>query len=344
MSKMKRVLIVAVVLVLVSGGTAAWWVGHHREGNGAQLTLYGNVDLRQVQLAFDASGRIESMPVQEGQRVKKGELLARLDTRRLQENLKQAQAQVQAQQEVVNRLEAGTRPEDIRKARADLDLAKAQRINARLSFNRISDLAKREMASRQQRDDAEAALNVANAKVKAAKAALELALAGPRKEDIAAAKASLQADQAKLGLAKTNLQDSDLYAPASGIIQNRLLEPGDMASAQNPVYTLALTQPLWVRAYVDEPDLGKLTEGMPVTVSTDSFPDKRYAGWVGYISPTAQFTPKTVESPGIRTDLVYEIRVYVCDDGGELRLGMPATVHVDLSQKGKNGVQDCGRS
>ena len=105
-----------------------------------------------------------------------------------------------------------------------------------------------------------------------------------------------------------------------------------MASPQTPVLTLALTNPVWVRAYVPESDLGKVSLGMHAEVATDSFPGKRYRGWIGFISPTAEFTPKSVETPELRTRLVYRMRVYVCDPQDELRLGMPATVTIPLQQ------------
>ena len=132
-----------------------------------------------------------------------------------------------------------------------------------------------------------------------------------------------------MALARRNLKDAFLYSPTDGIVQDRILEVGDMASPQRPVFTIALVDPLWVRAYVSEPDLGKIREGMTATVTTDSFPDKRYEGRIGYISPSAEFTPKPVETTEVRTKLVYQVRVFVKDPNGELRLGMPATVTID---------------
>ena len=120
--------------------------------------------------------------------------------------------------------------------------------------------------------------------------------------------------------------------PSDGIVQDRILERGDMASPQQPVFTIALINPLWVRAYVDETDLGKIRPGMKARVTTDSFPGKQYDGWIGYIAPTAEFTPKSVQSPQLRTSLVYQVRVYVKNHQNELRLGMPATVIIPLDQ------------
>jgi HlyD family secretion protein len=154
---------------------------------------------------------------------------------------------------------------------------------------------------------------------------------GPRKEDIAAGKAKLQAYEADLALARRELADARLYAPTNGVIRDRILEPGDMASPQKPVFTLALDDPLWVRAYVAETDLGKIRLGMKAEVTTDSYPGKRYDAWIGFISPTAEFTPKSVETAEVRTKLVYQVRAFVRNPEGELRLGMPAVVTIPLN-------------
>ena len=142
----------------------------------------------------------------------------------------------------------------------------------------------------------------------------------------------LKVDEAQLALAAEVLKDTELHATADGIIRNRILEPGDMVTPQTPVLTLALTNPVWVRTYVPETVLGKLALGLSADVSTDSYPGKTYRGWVGYISPTAEFTPKNVETPELRTRLVYQVRVYVCNPDNELRLGMPATAAIPLDQ------------
>lgn len=297
-----------------------------------ELVLHGNVDIRQVELAFNGNERIADIMVKEGDRVRKGQLLATLDTVRLSHEVAQAEAQVKAQKEVLAALVAGTRPEDIRKARADVAAAEAQEKNAEIVFRRKGRLAEEDLISKQERDDAKAAADYAAAQLKAAKEALALAVAGPRKEDIAAARETLMAYKAAFSVAKRNLEYARLYAPSDGVIQTRILEPGDMASPQTPALTLALTDPIWVRAYVPEPDMGKIRLGMSAEVTTDSYPGKRYKAWIGFISPTAEFTPKSVETSEVRTSLVYQVRVYACNPGNELRLGMPATVIVPLHQ------------
>ena len=329
---MKKRILLLVVLVLAAGAGVGFWLYERSraEPNPNRLLLYGNVDIREVALAFNNTEHIAEILVEEGDRVQQGQLLATLKKARLNAELATAQAGVAAQQATLARLLAGTRPEQIRKVRADLAARQAELVDAKQRFRRADNLFKKKMASAQERDDAEARLNLAQAEVKAAGEELALALAGPRVEDIDAARATLNAQEARLELAEVVLKEADLYAPHDGIIRDRIQEPGDLASPQRATLTLALTNPVWVRAYAPETALGRLKPGMRASITTDSYADKVYDGWVGFISPTAEFTPQTVETPDLRTKLVYQVRVYACNADDELRLGMPATVTIRL--------------
>jgi HlyD family secretion protein len=302
-----------------------------------QLDLHGNVDLRQVNLPFNDNERIAAVLVQEGDRVQKGQVLARLDTSRLEPQVAQIEAQAASQRAVVERFHNGNRPEEIAQARANLQSAVADAANAHQQDQRLANAARSTAGrdvSQQDLDNAKAAMDVADAKVAVNQKALELEVAGPRKEDVAQAEAQLRADDAQVALLRQELADAQLVAPCDATVRTRLMEPGEMASPQTPVYSLAITDPKWIRAYVDEPNLSKVHPGMIATVTTDSFPDRPIDGWVGFISPIAEFTPKDVQTEELRTSLVYEIRVFVKDPGDELRLGMPVTVHLSLKQSG----------
>ncbi len=327
----RLIVAVAVVLVAVVAGLAYWWL--HGSRAGGELTLYGNVDIWEVQPAFHDTGRVVQMPVVEGQRVRKGELIARMDPSRYVARLADATHRAANLEAVFLRLEHGSRPQEIARARAAMEALRALYENARTNYARTLALVPQGIASTQEGDDARAQLRAARGNYDAALQAYRLAVEGPRHEDIVAARSAYRAAQAAAALAARELADTRLYAPASGVIEDRILEPGDMASPGTPVYTIALTSPLWVRAYVPEPDLGKIAPGMRAVITTDSFPGRRYRGWIGYISPTAEFTPKTVETPQLRTQLVYQVRVYACNAHGELRLGMPATVTIDLMHR-----------
>ena len=330
---MKRKILFALLAIAVLAGGAFYWHRSHRQkASTTTLALYGNVDIRQVQLAFNASDRIDRMLVREGDAVRQGQLLATLDSTRLEQNVALLEAQLAAQQQVVARLRRGNRPEEIQKARADAEAARIDARNAERTYRRLADLVARQFVAQQQADDAKAASDAAQARYEAAQATRHLQEMGPRVEDIAAAQATLKANEAALAMARKQLADGSLYAPADGVIQDRILEPGDMASPQLSLYTLALTDPIWVRAYVPGPDLGKIYSGMRAEVSTDSYPGKRYRAWLGYISPSAEFTPKSVETSDVRSNRVYQVRVFVCNPQNELRLGMPATVFIPLDQ------------
>jgi HlyD family secretion protein len=325
------------VLLLVAAGAAAWlWWFNHKETVSDQLLLHGNVDLRQVQLSFNNSERIARVLVQEGDRVRQGQVLAQLDTSRLGLQTAQVEAQTAAQRQVVARLRNGTRPEEIAQARANVDSAKADTVNARQQYERVRsamEASAGRAVKQQDVDNAKAALQVAEAKLIVNQRALELAVAGPRKEEIAEAEAQLRANESQLGLLRQQLKDAQLLAPMDAVVRTRILEPGEMVTPQKPVFSLAVTDPKWVRAYVSEPDLGKVRSGMAASVMVDSFPSRRFEGWVGFVSPVAEFTPKAVQTEELRTSLVYEVRVFVKDPSDELRLGMPATVYLALDRQ-----------
>jgi HlyD family secretion protein len=335
----RRSLIALLLAAAVAAAGLAWWLAH-RKSPPQELVLYGNVDLRQVQLAFNNSERIAEVLVQEGDRVRKGQLVAGLDTCRLEPQLAQAEAQAAAQRHVVERLHNGSRLEEIAQARANVESAKADAANARRLYERLRMLVATHAASQEDFDNTATALNMAEARFAVNQKALDLAVAGPRKEDIAQAEAQLRANEAQLALLKQQLADAKLLAPGDAVVRTRLLEPGEMSSPQRPVFALAITDPKWVRAYVSEPDLGKVHPGTAASVAVDSFPRRRFEGWVGFISPVAEFTPKPVQTEELRTSLVYEIRVFVKDPSDDLRLGMPATVYLPLNQQGSQAPKE----
>lgn len=327
---MKRILPIA--LLAVAAIAVAWWFAS-RHGTQPGLVLYGNVDLRQVDLPFNASERVTAVLVQEGDHVKQGQLLAQLDMTRLQPQVAKAEADVAAQQQVVNRLHAGSRPQEIAEARANVESTKADAANARSQYDRLLALfqsSSGRAVSHQDIDSAKAAVDVAEAKLAVNRKALDLTVVGPRREDIAQAEAQLRADEAQLALLRRQLADTDLTAPLNAVVRSRIVEPGEIASPQKSAFTLAITDPKWIRAYISERDLGHVREGVRASITVDAFPNHTFDGWVGFISPVAEFTPKEVQTEELRSSLVYEIRVFVKDPADDLRLGMPATVHLSL--------------
>jgi HlyD family secretion protein len=235
-------------------------------------------------------------------------------------------------------LRSGSRPEEIAQARANVESARADVANTRQQYERLknaSELSAGRAVRQQDVDNARTALRVAEAKLAVNQKSLELALAGPRREEVTENEARLRAQQAQAALLRQQMADAQLFAPVDAVVRTRIMEAGEMASPQKPVFSLAVTDPKWVRAYVAETDLGKVRPGMTTSIAVDSFPNRRFDGWIGFISPVAEFTPKTVQTEELRPSLVYEVRVFVKDPSDELRLGMPATVYLPLAAADK---------
>lgn len=324
MHKAKKIL---VLLLLAGAGFGAWRLFSAPESG--ELVLYGNVDQRQVELAFIDAERIAEILVQEGMEVRQGQVLARLETRRLRDRIAVAESRVAAADTALARLRNGTRPEEVDQARAAVVSAEAEVAFAAAQHTRFSGIwkaSKGQAVSKQDVDEALLQLNVARARLVETQKGLRLAEIGPRREDITEAEAVLQERLRGLEELRNQLDDAELKSPAVSVVNRRLLEPGDMASPQKAVFSLAVLSPKWVRAYVSETEMGRIRPGMGAFVYTDSHPDSGIAGTVGFISPVAEFTPKSVETAELRTSLVYEVRIAVEDPLNRLRLGMPATV------------------
>ena len=318
--------IILIVLVLLAGGYFAYT---QLGSNGAEdeLVLYGNVDIREVQLGFRVAGRLEKMNLEEGDSVSAGTVLATLDSKPQRDGMALAEARVAEARARLAVLRTGSRPQEIEQARARVVEAEAALKNARQEYQRQQEVTGKGLSSQGLLDNAVAQRDEASARLAANREALALAIEGTRVEDILAAEAALAGAEAQREQASTQLQDTQLQAPNNGVILTRVREPGAIVSAGVPVYTLSLTDTVYVRAYVDEPQLGKVVPGAKLIVTTDSS-DRQYTGQVGFVSPRAEFTPKSVETPELRTDLVYRLRIVIPDADDGLRQGMPVTITV----------------
>ena len=324
----RRILVIAAVLVVlaIAGGYA--WRRHAASDPAAAFSLSGNVDVHQVELAFRVSGRIAQLKVDEGAVVEAGTPIAELDSVPFENDLARAQAEVAQARAELSKTTHGYRVEEIAQASAAVRQREADLLNARVTLERLEDLVAKSLVTRQQVDDAQARVRVAEAALASAREQLNMVTRGSRKEDIEAQTAALAATQARLEQAKTALQDATLVAPSRGIVAVRARELGAIVQAGQTVYTLALTEPVWIRAYVPQPRLGRIKPGMQVKIEIDSMPGKQYEGTVGFISPEAEFTPKNVQTEQLRDDLVYRIRVIAEDPDNVFRQGMPLTVRV----------------
>ena len=319
------------VLAVAAIGAVIWLVVQRLDATAPPGTLYGNVEIRQVDLSFNDEGTVSTMSKREGDRVKQGDVIAQLDPATYQSGYDLAVARRDAAKAQLDVLLAGTRPEDIDEARANLAAAQASLANAEASFERQKSLAATNATTKQLLDDARMALDSGRAKVDQMQVLLTKALNGPRAEDIDAARAQLRAAEATVDLSRTQLDRTKLVAPANGTIMTRVIEPGTVVLPAANVYSMALDDEVWVRAFAPEPLLPRVVPGTDVTLTTDGT-HKTYRGRIGYVSPAAEFTPKTVETPELRTQLVYRLRIRMenADDG--IRQGMPMTITLPATQ------------
>jgi HlyD family secretion protein len=315
------ILVVIIIIAAIAGGTF-WYQSRQDTG----LTLYGNVDIRTVNMSFRVGGRLQALQVDEGDAVQRGQTLGEIDHAPYQNALMQANANVAAAQAKYDLLLAGYRDEEIAQTAAAVRQAKAAYDYAQNFYQRQQGLWKSRTISANDLENARSSRDQAQATLKSAQDKLSQYHAGNRPQEIAQAKASLEQAQAQLAQSQLDLQDTTLLAPSDGTILTRAVEPGSMLNAGSTVLTLSLTRPVWVRAYVDESNLNRAKPGQELQLYTDGRPDKPYHGKIGFVSPTAEFTPKTVETPDLRTDLVYRLRIIVTDADDALRQGMPVTV------------------
>ena len=285
MRQIAKIALLVCLILLISAVSIALFSHFSRGRKNHPIILYGNVDVRQVDIGFRVYGRVDSMPFEEGDFVPKGAFMASIDEQPYADEVLKAKANVQA--------------------------AKFSLENAEQIFKRRQELVGEGGVSEEDYENALTARDVDQEKLKEA--------------------------MASLGVTQTDLQNTKAYCPADGTILTRVREPGTVVLQGEPVYTLSLISPVWVRAYVPEPLLGVIYPGMEAEVSTDTKGGKVYKGKIGFISPVAEFTPKSVETTELRTDLVYRIRIYADNPDWGLKQGMPVTVKL---HRGKQ----CGRS
>jgi HlyD family secretion protein len=380
--KRLMILIPAVLLVVVLA-----YIILGRSDDGAIIRVSGNIEITDAEVSFKIPGRVEARLVDEGETVKAGQTVARLDSAELTQEVAARKAEVQAAQAALAELEAGSRPEEIAQAEASaaqakarldemlagsrpeelsaaeavLQRAKAEAERARLDAERYAGLYKKEIVSAQQDDLARTAYETALARQREAEEQYKLVKEGPRREQIAQARAAwLQAqerfvlvkkgprqetiDQARarlqqakegLAVAETRLGYAMLASPLTGVVLSKNVEPGEFVAAGTPIVTVGDLENVWLRAYINETDLGRVKVGQRVRVTTDTYPDKRYEGRVSFIASQAEFTPRNVQTEKERVKLVYRIKVDIRNPNMELKPGMPADAEILLKEKGK---------
>jgi HlyD family secretion protein len=296
-----------------------------------QITLSGNIEAHESLISFKVQGRIVELPVEEGQSIEAGALLARLEDADYRQKVRIDEANVHVRESNLALTLAGTREQEVQALRQTMLDAQADLQQKKLDDERAQRLFSKDEVSAQDRDLAATAVKRTQAVFQAAQQRYNQALEGSRKEDIDIARANLIAANANLGLSRVNLDYTTLRAPSAGVITVRQAELGEVVVPGTPVVTLADLDHVWLRAYIAEPDLGRIRWGQEATITTDTDPGKRYRGHVSFISSTAEFTPKSVQTYKERVTLVYRIKIDVENPNHELKPGMPADAHIDLA-------------
>lgn len=319
----KKMLIIAVLIA--AGAAVAIFYGTRggRDEKGT-IRVSGNIEVTSVELSFKIPGRVRERPVDEGETVKPGQLVARLDPEDLIHEVDGRRAEMQAARAALDELEAGYRKEEIAQAEAALQRVSADAERLRTDFARQKELYRREVISRREFDASRAAYEGSRASVLEARQKLALLRKGPRSETIDQARARLRDAESSLDLARTRLGYATLTSTVSGLVLSKNIEPGEQVAAGTPVVTVGILDSVWVRAYIDETDLGRVKVGQKATVTTDSYPDRKYQGYVSFISSEAEFTPKNVQTQKERVKLVYRVKIVIPNPNMELKPGMPA--------------------
>jgi len=327
-AKKRPPILIAVILVIIAAGVAGkvWYARAARAPE--PPTFYGNVDIHDVTLAFRIGGRVETVSKKEGDRVEAGEPIARLEDAPYRVALEQARSAVDVSRAQLARVEAGSRREDISEARALLSERQATARRAEDALQRSTQLASSGAVTEQSLVDARSAAEQAQAAVKAAEAATTRVVSGARQVDVVVARAQVAQAEAAVATAELSLTDTELKSSTAGVVVTRAIEPGAIVAAGSPALVVAFVDPVWIRAYAAEADLGHLAPGTAVDVFTDARPGRPYRGQVGYVAAQAEFTPKNVETAELRSSLVYRFRVVVTAHDDGLRQGMPVTVRL----------------
>jgi HlyD family secretion protein len=317
---------VALATAILGAGFGMAGCGRDRSVASDTLQLSGNIEVVDAQLGFKTAGRVLERLVSEGEKVERGQLIARLDDREQREQLALRKAELSAAESMLAELQAGSRPQEIAASEASLRSAEAERDRLKLDFVRFEELRAKDVVATRDFEAVQAQLKVAEARAAEAVERLKLVKEGPRVEVIQQAKARVEQARASVALAETLLDHTRLLSPLTGVVLSHNIEAGEFVSPGTPVVTVAELSRPWVRAYVNQTDLGRIRHGQKVRVRTDSYADKTYEGTIGFIASEAEFTPKTVQTSKERVTLVFRVKVDVANINDELKPGMAADV------------------
>ncbi|WP_152018329.1 HlyD family efflux transporter periplasmic adaptor subunit [Aliarcobacter butzleri] len=323
---MKKKLTIALIILLISFISYKIYSNIFLK-NENNLTFYGNIDTRTVNVGFRFLGKIENITKDEGEIVKKDEVLVKLDTASLEKSLEELNEKIFASKLELSKLQTGYRQEEILEAKAAMEEAIENLNKTKDTYNRQANLFKTKSTSEENFTISQLNYKQALATLDKAKALYELRKNGYRNEDIKIQESNLKSLEIQAEKLKIDLNDSVIKAPVDGVILTRFKEIGAITNAGESILEIAKTDEFWVRAYIDEKNLGNIRPGLKMSIQTDSR-SENYEGVIGFISPVAEFTPKNIETQELRADLVYSFRVIVKNPDDKIRQGMPVTLKI----------------
>jgi HlyD family secretion protein len=321
---MKKKILIPILLVVLIAAATLFAINRRRGDDDGTLRVSGNIEVDDVEVSFRMPGRVVTRPAAEGMPIAVGAVVATLDTDELQHEIALREADVAAARAQLAELESGSRRQDLAQAQAAVRGAAAEAERWTAEVARQRELYGKNVISKRELEVAEASAETSRERVVQARQTLALLEEGPRRETIAAARARVRQASEAVAALRTRLVDATLLSPMSGVVIAEHIEPGEHVAAGTPVVTIGDLDRVWMRAYVDETDLGRVKLGQRVTVSTDTFPGKAYPGVITYISDQAEFTPKSVQTEKERVKLVYRLKIDVPNPTHELKPGMPA--------------------
>ena len=327
----KKIFLLILLVVVVAGVSAYYCVNRNRERQAeTALNISGNIEAHESVVGFKVQGRLLELPIEEGQLLKAGDLIARLDQSDYRQQVGVDEATLNSREAELKLSLAGNRVQDKKSAEQAVVDAQAARDLNKADFQRYQALYEKDEVSAQIRDTYAASLKRAQASYERAKQNYDMVLEGVRKEQIAINQASIHTARQSLELSRIRLGYTSLLAPISGVALVRHAEVGEIMAPGTPVVTIADLDHLWLRGYISETDLAKVKLGQPVTVKCDTYPGKSYKGRVSFISSQAEFTPKSVETHKERVTLVYRVKIDLENPNNELKPGMPADASIGI--------------
>lgn len=324
----KKIIIPAIGAAIVIMAVVSWLYSRNTGASNGRVFVSGNIEAVEVDLSFRIAGQINSLPIEEGDRIKKDQAIATLDTDTLQAQRGAGQSEIANLRAVLDELEEGSRAENIEAARALAKSAESKMKNAQDEYDRYLPLFKQGAISASAFDSKSTALKVASEDYNNSMQRLQELEKGPREQQIRAARARLERAQWELKRISLDIEHSSLNSPVSGVVLVKANEAGEVVLPGATVATVAAIDEVWLKGYIGEDKLGKVKLGQKAQITTDTYPNKVYVGSVTFISSRAEFTPKNVQTKEERVKQVYRVKITIPNPNQELKIGMPAEGYI----------------